>query len=427
MRVLSLSTFDERGGAARSAYRLHQGLCSMEVDSTLLVRDKSSVDPSVMRAAPNLQSLAAFNLRLSGITDRQPMRLYRNYSPQFPWSLNVFPNNIVDQVRGLEPELIHLHWIGNGFVPAKALSQLKLPIIWTLHDSWAFTGGCHIPYDCTGYKKDCGHCPQLGSGREHDLSHWMLSQKKKYWSDINLTIVTPSRWLAGCARASSLFAERRIEVIPYGLDLNTYRPVDKQLARRLLNLPSDKKLILFGSVNSTGDRNKGFHLLLPALQHLASNGWRESAELVIFGASAGKHNPDLALKSHYLGYLHDDVSLALMYSAADVFVAPSMQENLPNTVIEALACGTPSVGFSIGGIPDLIDHQENGYLARPYEADDLANGIAWVIEDEERWQKLAAHAREEVVHKFELRAITRRYLHLYQEILAAAGDTNATY
>jgi glycosyltransferase involved in cell wall biosynthesis len=237
-----------------------------------------------------------------------------------------------------------------------------------------------------------------------------------------LTIVTPSRWLADCARKSSLFHDLRIEVIPNGLDSQRYKPVEQKLARDLLNLPQDKQLILFGAMKATSDRRKGFHLLLPALQKLSQIQGQDRIELVVFGASEPREPPDFGFKVNYLGRLNDDISLALVYAAADVFVVPSLEDNLPNTVMESLACGTPCVAFKIGGMPDMIEHGQNGYLAQPYEIEDLAKGIAWVLEDRERYGKLCDRDRQKVEQEFTLELQAHRYLSLYQELIEERTD-----
>jgi glycosyltransferase involved in cell wall biosynthesis len=183
-----------------------------------------------------------------------------------------------------------------------------------------------------------------------------------------------------------------------------------------LNLPQDKQLILFGAMYPNSDCRKGFHLLRQALQSLNKSEWRDKAKLAIFGASQPKEPIDLGLESHYLGRLNDDISLAVVYAAADVFVAPSIQDNLPNTVMEAIACGTPCVAFDIGGMPDMIEHQHNGYLAQPFDSEDLAKGIVWVLENKERHQKLCDRARQKAEQEFTLEIQARRYESLYREI-----------
>jgi len=234
---------------------------------------------------------------------------------------------------------------------------------------------------------------------------------------LNLTIVAPSRWMGDCAKASSLFHSSRIEVIPNAIDVERYKPLDKRMAREIYSLPHDKKLVLFGAKSATKDRNKGFHLLARALQELSDSGWRDSVEVVFFGSSEPEQQQNFGLKTHYLGWLSDDISLALLYSAADVFVFPSLQESLGYTAMESMACNTPCVAFRQGGVPDLIDHQQNGYLAHPFEPSDLARGIAWILEDNERRSALAVRARQKVVQEFAVKKIAEQHMALYREIL----------
>ena len=283
---------------------------------------------------------------------------------------------------------------------------------------WPMTGGCHYSKDCDRYKRNCGNCPQLHSTKENDLSRKTWKRKQKAWNNLNITIVTPSMWLAKCARESSLFRNSRIEVIPYGLDTNIYKPIAKKIARDLLGLPQDKQLILFLSLAATSDKRKGFHLLQAALKKLSQESLNNHLEIMVVGASKPKTLPDFGFKSHYLGTLNDDLTLALAYSAADVFVAPSIQDNLPNTVMEAIACGIPCVAFEIGGMPDMIDHKQNGYLAKPYCTDDLSQGISWILEDSNHYQQLSISARQKTEQQFSQTIQANRYLSLFEELLS---------
>ena len=231
-------------------------------------------------------------------------------------------------------------------------------------------------------------------------------------------VVTPSRWLASCAASSSLFESNRVEVIPNGIDEVTYRPINKDSARALLGLPRDRLLLLAGGL-LPGDQRKGFHLLREALAALRSQDRLKNMEVVVVGASHTAEFLNAAYETHFLGRLQDDLTLAAAYSAVDLFVAPSMQDNLPNTVMEASACGTPSVAFDVGGMPDLIDHQETGYLARPFLTDDLANGIQWVLEDNNRTDRLAQQARQKVLKEFTQQTQAARYAELFGELTKA--------
>ncbi|MFZ4730662.1 MAG: glycosyltransferase family 4 protein [Pseudanabaena sp.] len=415
MKVLLCSSSDIGGGAARSAYRLHQGLQGLpdlQVDSQILVQTKISDDFRVLSGSSKLSKGLA---KLRPTLDQLPLYRYPKrdrtvFSPQW------LPNSLDDLISEADPEIINLHWVCDGFIPIKALRQFKQPLVWTLHDMWAFTGGCHYNADCMNYTNSCGTCPQLHSSKEKDLSRWIWQRKAKAWQNLNLTIVTPSHWLAKCAASSSLLKDMRIEVIPNGLDTIQYRPIQKSVARSILGLPEDKQLILFGAISATSDPRKGFNLLQSALQKLSESGWGERVELVVFGASQPKNLPELGLKSHYLGRLNDDISLSLAYAAGDVFLAPSVQDNLPNTVMESLACGTPCVAFDIGGMSDMIEHQQNGYLAKPFDIDDLARGITWLLEDEERLRKLGINGRKKVENNFTLEIQANNYLSVYQDM-----------
>lgn len=413
MKVLLLNTFDSGGGAAVASSRLYQGLKDIGIESRMLVQHKYSDDPNVIAPASKLgKGISLIRPELDAI----PLRFYPKRQ-KIIFSPAVVPDSMASKMAALDPDIVHLHWIAGGFIRLESLKIFNKPIVWTLHDSWAFTGGCHIPFDCKRYQDACGMCPALGSKREKDLSHWIWRRKKKAWKDLNLTIVTPSRWLADCARSSSLLSNYRIEVIPNGMDIGRFKPMHKQYIREILSLPKDKKIILFGSVNCLNDRIKGFHLLLPALRKMSAEGWADKAELVIFGASEPQDAPDCGLETRYFGTLRDDISLRVLYNAADVMVVPSLQEAFGQTASEAMACGTPVVAFGTTGLLDIVDHQQNGYLARPFEIEDLSQGIAWVLKDDKRWQILSQQARQKVEKEFDIRLVAQRYLDLYNEII----------
>jgi glycosyltransferase involved in cell wall biosynthesis len=409
MKILLLSTSDIEGGAARAAYRLHQGLKAIGKDSKMLVRAKFSHDRSVIVEQSLLTKLGpTFN----GLPLRSyPKRSQMMFSPQW------FPDAIASSVARMNPDVVNMHWVCNGYLKIETLARLGKPLVWTLQDMWPFTGGCHYNQDCDRYTNACGNCPQLNSGRDNDLSYQVWRRKQNAWKNINLSIVTPSSWMADCVKASSLFKDRRVEVIPFCLDTHRYQPVEKTVARRILNLPEDKQLVLFGALAATADKRKGFSLLVPALQSLSQSGWREQIELVVFGSDEPENPVDLGFKTHYLGHLNDDLSLAIVYSAADVMIVPSLQESFGQTASEALACATPVVAFDATGLKDIVDHQQNGYKAKPYEIDDLAAGIAWVLEDGDRHQKLCFNAREKAERAFSQEVQTRGYLSLFSDLL----------
>lgn len=413
MQPLILSTYDTAGGAAKASLRLHQGLRQQGISSRMLVQAKLGDESTVSEINSRKGKVLA---KVGHALDAVPPVFYRNRQ-KVEFSTQWAPDAIGSAIKDINPDLVNLHWTNESFVKIESLRAWNKPLVWTLHDMWAFTGGCHYNQDCERYTQTCGNCPQLGSDRHNDLSHWVWQRKRKAWQALDLTIVTPSAWMAQCAKSSSLFKDCRVETIPNGIDIQTYRPIEQKLARHLLGLPQDKALLLFGAVNATSSPRKGFHLLQDALQNMQGLENRKELELMVVGASRPQIEQDTTLKAHYLGKLSDDISLALVYSAADVFVAPSTQDNLPNTLVEAMACGVPCVAFKVGGISEIIDHEKNGYLAKPFDTIDLARGINWVLEDFFRYKSLKSQSRKTATYKFSREHQASRYTALFESLI----------
>jgi glycosyltransferase involved in cell wall biosynthesis len=416
MKVVFLNAL-QKGGAARAAMRLLEGVRENAVDARLIVQRKTDGGPSVI--GPQTAGEGVMGTLSPGVewlcVGLYSLRRGCMFSPA------LMPDRLASRTAQFGPALVHLHWVTNGFMRVETISRFHRPVLWTLHDSWAFTGGCHVPSECRRYEESCGRCPILGSSLSLDLSRCVWRRKQRAWQGVDLTIVAPSRWMGECAEKSSLFRGRRIEVIPNCLDLDRYKPADRRDARERLGLPQEKKLILFGGKDWTRDRNKGFHILAEALRELAAKGWRDTAELVVFGSQAPARPPDLGLKARYLGWMDDEPTIALLNAAADVSVVPSIQESLSYAAIESMACGTPCVAFRQGGIVDVIGHERTGYLARPYEPHDLAHGIDRVLGNEERRRALSQQARLKAEQEFATEKVAGRYLELYREITGGAG------
>jgi glycosyltransferase involved in cell wall biosynthesis len=413
MKTCLLSYSDGIGGASVSAYRLQQSLIANKLDSRMLVAKKIHDDASVYSPEKLIDREL---IKLSPRIDRLLLQLYPNRDYDKSYSLQVFPDKLLSRLAEFKPDLINLHWINAGFLKIETIAKFKKPIVWTLHDMWAFTGGCHYSEECDRYQNACGSCPQLSSNRDSDLSRWVWKRKSKYWHDLNLTIVTPSKWLSQCASNSSLFQGLQVKTIPYGLDIQKYQPSDKKMARKVLGLPLDKTIILFGAT-AINDRRKGFALLIEALGKLQARTPEFPIELVIFGDVDPETLPKLEFPIKCLGRLSDEAYLSQVYAAADVFISPSLFENLSNAVMEALACGTCCVAFDIGGMPDMIEHKQNGYLAQPFDPEDLARGIAWTIADKERLERLCNRAREKVEQEFHSNLQGLRYKNLFKELI----------
>ena len=411
MNILIVNSTDIDGGAARAAYRLHQALLVEGVASQMLVQSKTSNNYSVL--GPENKIKKGFS-KLRPTLDSFPVGFYKHrtttlFSPSYlPFS------DVVERINTLNPDVVHLHWIAGGMIRIEDLAKIKAPVVWSLHDMWAFTGGCHYDEGCAGYKSHCGHCKVLGSDKENDLSSKVFQRKLKLFSNFsNLTVIGLSQWLAQEAQQSSLFKNIPVINFPNPIDTAVFSPIDKSVARDLCNLPQYKKLVLFGAMGATSDPRKGFEQLSIALENVDA----ENTELVVFGSSEPQMPQGFKQKTHYLGQLHDDVSLRVLYSAADVMVVPSLQENLSNAIMESMACGTPVVGFDIGGNGDLVDHQQNGYLAKPFDTFDLAAGISWVL-GAESGAHLAVNSRRKVLKCFDSKIVAQQYIGLYQEVLA---------
>lgn len=412
MKIAILSTFDFVGGAFKAAYRLHRGLNEKGVDSKMIVAKKTTDDFTVIRDdhkfRRRIQTLLPF-------LDSLILNFYKRRKKAF-FSPSFFSTSITARLKQIDFQIAHLQWINNAFMGIRSIKKIKQPIVWTIHDMWIFTGGCHYAGDCKKYITGCNQCPVLGSKKKNDLSKKVFDRKLKHWKNLDITIVSPSKWLAECAKESLILKSAKVKVIPYNIDTNIYKPIDKVVARGIMNLPVDKSIILFGATNGTLDERKGIKYLLAALQKIQIEK-RDNLSIIIFGST----QPEVSLIENfqffYMGEFKDDYSLAVIYSCADVFIAPSVEDNLPLTVMESLSCGTPVVAFNIGGMPDMIDHKINGYLATPFETDDLVTGINWILEDAERKSLLNKAARNKVLENYTTDIIVKEYKKLYWDLL----------
>jgi len=415
VKIVHLSATDIKFGADRATYRLHESLRSAGVDSLMMVGRKYSRDETVHCSVNSwFQNILD---RRRPFLDQLPLRIYTNRSPNL-FSIEWVPERVGSHPLISSSDIVTLHWICRGFLRPESIATFGKPIVWRLSDMWAFTGGCHYSGECVRYQQECGFCPHLGSRRNKDLSHWLWKRKEKSWKPVTITIVTPSRWLSSCARKSSLFRRYRTEVIPNGINVGIFKPIDKLYSRELLGLPKDKKLVLFGAINPLKDERKGYPYLIEALHRLAEKSIHKQLELAVLGTSKPKSNSKLNLPVRYLDYVEDVTRLVSCYSAADVFVAPSKEDNFPSTVLESLACGTPVLAFNIGGMPDLIEDKKNGYLAKPFDTADLSNGIEWIMGDKSRHEGLSQKARQKVEEEFTEDIQAKKYLRLYEETLS---------
>ncbi len=417
MRVVHVS-YSLEGGAGRAALRLHQNLRELGADSLIFAFDQGTTFPPSFHPGPLDKFLARYMRNI----DKLPNKWHHSQVTS-SWSNNWAPNRTLHKVRELKPDIVHLHFIGAGTFPIQDFKLVRSPIVWTLHDMLAFTGGCHYTSGCERFLEKCGSCPTLSSSSQGDLSRRNWTRKKGAWANVELTLVSPSNWLADEARRSSLMAEQKVMVIPYGIDLGCFSPMDKLEARQTLGLSNDKFVIAFGAARLT-DSRKGLDLLWDALQTFSELVGKGNCELLVFGAG-GWNPPGSSIPIRNVGMIADDRKLALLYSAADVFCAPSREENLANTALESLGCGTPVLAFKIGGFPDIIDHRRTGYLANPFEATSLADGLEFLYASHLAGEEFRVSCRGRAERLYDGRNNAKRYIDLYNTLITSNADRTA--
>lgn len=417
MKVIHLSSSDISGGASIACKRINDALISNGIDSNLLVQKKISSDPRVKSTTKNFLSKLSYYSRF--VLDEGYIRVLTNQKKgRFtnPFVGLDISNNPLLQTA----DIIHLHWINGGYLSLKSLKKLKQlnkPIVWTLHDMWAFTGGCHYSLDCQRFETECNNCPSLKFMAKKDISNKTFHDKS-FFKELNLTFVTCSNWLKLEAEKSHLLRNKRIVNIPNTLDTNLYIPIDVRTAREKLSLQNDKIYILFGAMNIIDER-KGFKYLLDSLKKLVSesDNTNELIEIIIFGKANEKILDSIPYKRHYFGNFKSENDIILAYNAADIFIAPSLQDNLPNTVLESLSCGTPVIAFNVGGLPDMIEHVKNGYLADAGSVEGLTNGIKWYLNNRTSDESLKVNARQKVLTNFTQEIVAEKYKELYTSLI----------
>ncbi len=405
--ILFVNTFQKDGGAARAANRCFLGILKINKKSLFLSLFKESNENYYIGLKKN-NLIGKLALKLIFL-DRLQLLLYPGrkkiiFSPGF------MANPLRIRISEFSIKLLHLHWVSSGIVDLFELTNLNVPIIWTLHDMWPFTGGCHYSDGCDKYLSECGNCPVLVSEKAKDISNSIWLKKSDIYNKCNITVVAPSNWMANLAKQSSLFSNKRIEIIPNGIDSEVYFPHDRADSRAHSGIKSSNPVILFGA-HLVSDHRKGSDLLFAALRLI-----NFPCVLLVFGEGEVKTGENPLIKVYKLGLINDDKQLARMYSSADVFVCPSRIDNLPNTIAEAMSCGVPCVAFDVGGIAEMITHKKNGWLAKAYDEKDFVNGIEWVI-NHEKHELLRAAAREKALAEYSMPVMAERYKNLYEDLI----------
>lgn len=409
-RIIHLNHSDINGGAARAAFRIHKALRQQNVDSSMWVNYAQTGDTTV-QVHQSQWNLVVNRLRLS--ISRTLTNALKTGNPILH-SPSLLPSRWPQRVNLSDADLIHLHWINLEMLSVEDIARIEKPVVWTLHDMWSFCGAEHLSNDMRfrdGYLVN--NRPPHESG--FDLNRWVWNRKLKAWKR-PMHIVTPSHWLAECVKQSELMRNWPVTVIPNALDTTAWQPVERAIARRLLGLSEMGPIIAFGAMGGGRDPHKGADLLFSALTHL--QGQIPGLQLLIFGERRPENLPDIGFPMHYLGHLHDDLSLKVVYSAADAMVVPSRKEAFGQTASEAHSCATPVICFDTSGLSDIVTHKQNGWLAKAFDTEDLATGIQWVLEDEHRKDALSKQARADAVAKFSYPVVAKAYLAVYEQVLS---------
>lgn len=420
MKILLLNTSEKTGGAAIACNRLLHALRKNGVEAKMLVRDKQTDNPNVFQINTGVWKKCVNKFRF--MWERLVIFLcnHHNRKDLFRVSIANTGNDISRHPLVREADIIHLHWVNQGFLSIRDIEKLILtgkPVVWTMHDMWPCTGICHHARTCINYRKLCGECFYLQSVKRRDAATRVFLKKKRIYTAANITFVGCSRWIADKAKTSGLTALNKVQNIPNPIDVEIYRPMDKSLCRKRFNLPADKKIILFGACKIT-DKRKGIDYLLETCNLLMSDGIFSKDELgiAIFGGSSADLESRLPYPVYNAGYLYQNEEMAALYNAVDLFLIPSLEDNLPNTIMEAMTCGTPCVGFNTGGIPEMIDHLNNGYVAEYQNPTDLANGIHWVLKEAD-YNELSLNARQKAVDFWREKIVAEQYAKLYESLM----------
>lgn len=406
LTVLHISTNDNSGGSGRSAYRVHTGLRDLGVRSRMIVGRKITNDNDVLPIAP-----AGFNAAADRFFSRAMGKLSWQYL-FFPSSFRLLRHPWFREANVIQLYNTHGNYFSHTVLP---LLSRRRPVVWRLSDMWPMTGHCAYSFDCERWRTGCGSCPILSDPPElyRDTTATLWKIKQWSYSHSDLTIVAPSKWIAGLAAESPLLNRFPIHIIPNGLDTTVFAPVPKQAARESLQINPSERVILF-SAESLTDRRKGGAHLQAAITRLAET--EQNITVLMVGQNGSTIDMPASVRTRTTGRIDDDRALARIYSAADVFVLPTLAENLPNVALESMACGTPPVIFDVGGCSDAVRHMETGYLARYADAEDLARGISLLLNDDELRDRLSRRSREVAVAEYGIELQAKRFLNLYNQV-----------
>ena len=433
LNVTQLGFSDKIGGAAIASLRLNEALNqnnSLDVSSSLRVSSKITNITEVHELF-NSPLLKFWNKRLPSLNQKLILNFKSKYNSYNNYAL--LPTGLYSHIKSYlrtKTDIVNMHWLGSNMLSIWEIGMLPSNILWTMHDQWAFCGGEH--YDTNsimGSDKDGvssrfarSYTAKSRSTTESgfDINRLCWNLKKRFWTNFNPMIICPSNWMKSCVEKSVLFEASKIRVIPNCIDTNKWLAIDKSLARNLLGLQQEAKILLFGAFSDLSDKRKGGDLLIASINHLiATNNYRSNVQLLVFGPSSRVMSRNLKCPVHFLGHLDNDISLIAAYSAADVVLLPSRLDNLPNVGLEAFSCSTPLVAFNSGGVVDIVDDMMDGRISPDFSPISFSACISWCIDDPDRLFRLGINARKKAVSKWSYNRISNLYFEAYSDLSKA--------
>ena len=408
MKILHISKSDDRGGAARAARRIHESLLSKGMDSIMLVDEKYTKDKKIYFNSKNKMNFLIS--RLKSAIDIIILKILHPSKKKIKFSIPLLSNKFIERkILEINPDIVHLHWINGGTLNKKFFLNKNFKLVQTLHDMEPITGGCHYSGKCNKFKKICYACHVLSSNQKKDLSYKIFSNKKKLYKDINLKFIASSKWIFQEAIKGSLVENKNnIYFSENPINIKKYKKINKNRFRSKFNLPINKLLIFFGSVDLKSDPRKGFSFIQNYLLMFEN----KNCEFVVAGTTKNIFK-NFRTKVNYIKFLNED-DLKQLYQSIDIFISPSVEENLSCMIIENLACGNPVLAFDIGGNATLIKHKINGYLSKPFEEKDFTLGINFIIRN---YKNLSINAERYVKKNLNYSIIANKHVNIYAKII----------
>ncbi|MBI3529709.1 MAG: glycosyltransferase [Betaproteobacteria bacterium] len=393
---------------------LYRHLCRQGVNAQMLVRVMEGNDDSTIGPVTRLGKW------VSMLRDKSGVALQRLFGSDDgnTLSLNVLPSRWSAKINSMDVDVVNLQWVGQETLSIRDIGRIEKPVVWTSQDLWPISGARHYEYgyddNHTSGHRSKAHANTSGERVSVAVDKWVKRRKQHAWNR-GMSIVCPSRWMADQVKLSEVARSWHISVIPNVVDTGLFKPLRKQFCREVFNINTTKKLVTCGAYNLLRDLRKGGDLFISLLDKLASHAIASDIEICIFGQAEHPGNPKLPFRTHWIPRIYDQQTLALIYNLSDIVVVPSREDNLPQVGTEAQACGIPVAGFNCTGMPDVVDHRKTGYLAKPFDMDDMAHGIGWMLESRERYGALSSEARSRAVQLWSPQVVIPQYLKTFQE------------